>query len=154
MAKNGNAVVLEWYFAKVKETGNQSALSINAANSDGYQPIFLACWQGYKSILDEEADKKQIIENRTKVVKLLLDNGALSNVRSSHQGMTPLHWAAYHGDEEIVDELLKSGALQLYNEKKLAPVDVAGFRGKGAVVEIFCRHLAQHIVAEKTTVVQ
>ena len=43
MAKNGNAVVLEWYFAKVKETGNQMSLGINRANWQGYKPIFIAC---------------------------------------------------------------------------------------------------------------
>ena len=36
MAKNGNAVVLEWYFAKVKETGRKAALNVNGTNALGY----------------------------------------------------------------------------------------------------------------------
>ena len=128
MAKNGNAVVLEWYFAKVKETGRKAALNVNGTNALGYQPIFLVCWQGFKSSLDETDDRVQIRENRLTCVKLMLDNGALANVRSILLGMTPLHWAAYHGDHQIVDELMNSGANQLLNENKHAPVDIAGFR--------------------------
>ena len=41
----------------------------------------------------------------------MLDKGSLTNFRTQLLGMTPLHWAAYNGDEEIVEELLKNGAI-------------------------------------------
>ena len=107
MAKNGNAAVLDWYFKKVEETGRQAFLNVNHRNSQGYAPIFLACQQGHKNTLDEEDYKEYIKTNRLRCVKLLLSAGSLTNFRTSLLGMTPLHWAAFNGDEEIVDELLK-----------------------------------------------
>ena len=52
------------------------------------------------------------------VVALLLDGGANPNMGRlhgiadgiTHSGMTPLHWAAFHGDKAILLKLLESGA--------------------------------------------
>ena len=143
MAKNGNAIVLEWYFKKVEETGRQAFLNVNHRNSMGYAPIFLACQHGHKSTLSEQDDKEFIRANRLRCVKTLLSNGSLASFRTALLGMTPLHWAAYYGDAEVADELLKCGAPQILNTNKHNPVDIAGFRGNQSVVEVFCEHLAR-----------
>ena len=76
----------------------------------GFSPMFLVCQQGHKSNVDEIEEKEFIKANRLRCVKILLNNGSLTNFRTMLLGMTPLHWAAYNGDAEIVDELLKQGA--------------------------------------------
>jgi len=39
--------------------------------------------------------------------------------------MTPLHWAAYHNDFEVVKLLLEKGAEQKVNRENSFPVDIA-----------------------------
>ena len=42
-------------------------------------------------------------------------------------GMTPLHWAAYQGDSEMIQLLLDKGAKQNMTINGNTPVDIAGF---------------------------
>ena len=41
--------------------------------------------------------------------------------------MTPLHWAAYQGDTDMVELLLKNGAKMIMTKLGDTPVDMAGF---------------------------
>jgi ankyrin repeat protein len=41
--------------------------------------------------------------------------------------MTPLHWAAYHNDVEVVKLLTEHGAKQEKNNDGYYPVDIAAF---------------------------
>ena len=43
--------------------------------------------------------------------------------------MTPLHWAAFHGDPLLVQMLLENGAEMRFNVNDITPVDMAGFMG-------------------------
>jgi len=47
--------------------------------------------------------------NRVEIAKLLLDAGADVTARGQHGGMA-LHWAAWHGHVEMVNQLLERGA--------------------------------------------
>ena len=69
-------------------TGN----GVNKRNDDGETRLYRAARSG-----------------NIKEVKRLLNNGANPDVPDAH-GLTPLHQAAYWGETEIVDLLIKAGA--------------------------------------------
>jgi ankyrin repeat protein len=51
-------------------------------------------------------------------------------------GMTALHWAAYHDDVEMVEQLLRAGAnVQAANRYGVTPLSLACTNGHGALVE-------------------
>ena len=72
---------------------------MNAENSSGYPPLFLACWRGHSFKLDDKDDVDEIKENRSKCVELLLEQGADTDFATHKLQMTAMHWAAYHGDD-------------------------------------------------------
>ena len=57
--------------------------------------------------LNEVADAAR--NNRSGVVRAMLDRGFPLTATSQH-GATPLHWAAYHGNSQLVADLLARGA--------------------------------------------
>ena len=66
----------------------------------GNTPLLTICFIGSKQ------------EDDTKIVDILLENGDLINKWCGTDKMTPLCWAAYHGDIEIVQRLLAKGQMQ------------------------------------------
>ena len=54
--------------------------------------------------------------------------------------MTPLHWASYQSNEEMVRLLLDAGALQTMTKLGDTPVDMAGFCGEEATVDEFLKY--------------
>ena len=69
------------------------------------------------------------MKKRRETVEYLLDCGADINHASPKLGMTPLHWAAFHGDPLLVQLLLDRGAKLMFNVNEITPVDMAGFMG-------------------------
>ena len=65
--------------------------------------------------------------------------------------MTPLHWAAYQGDSDMVQLLLDSGARQYQTILGNTPVDIAGFCKNTEVVLTFCQELDKRIQQEVAT---
>lgn len=75
-------------------------------DNNGRSPLFLVCFKGY---LGAEALAGKTEETQTKrmeCAKILIDNGAQVNFTTSKIYMTPLHWAAYQSDEQMVSLLL------------------------------------------------
>ena len=62
--------------------------------------------------------------------------------------MTPLHWAAYHNDEEVVKLLQANGAESFKTILGNTPVDLAGFCKNTEVVLVFCKDLERKILAK------
>ena len=79
---------------------------------------------------------------------ILVENGADINFLDKISGMTPLHWAAYHDDSDLVKYLLKKGAKIKFSLENFTPVDIAGFCQNANVVKVFCRDLEKFIEAE------
>ena len=70
--------------------------------------------------------------------------------------MTPLHWAAYHDDADLVAFLLQKGAKQKLSKKNkssgatgLAPVDLAGICGNKKTLGFFIDHLESKLDYEE-----
>ena len=71
------------------------------------------------------------------MVKFLLSEGANPSVAEAN-GITPLHWAASHGDLETVQSLVAGGAdLKAKNGGGKTPLEEAALRNRTAIVEFF-----------------
>ena len=66
--------------------------------------------------------------------------------------MTPLHWAAYHGDPNLVKLFCERGALQTASDHGHRPVDIAGYCGKIKAVKKLAYNLALKVLHEETLV--
>lgn len=100
----------------------------------GNTALLLACIRRY-----EEPQKQQ---NQYQVVKELITIGkADPNVSNPHTLFTPLHWAAVHGANDIVNILLQYGAKAYMPDKKgHFPLDYAGLFKHQMTVSILLKH--------------
>jgi ankyrin repeat protein len=106
-----------------RKFGHDEILQLLMERSPADVKILAACWLGdeaiFKSLLRAEpdlashltdADRRQIAHaarnNDIKAVRLMLEAGLPTNAQGQH-GATPLHWAAFHGNTAMVDDLLR-----------------------------------------------
>ena len=75
LAKNGNAAVLEWYLDKRKWSSDPYSPSIDLLDKNGYSPLFLTCWRGYKGKITSE-EREEIRINRMNCAELLIADEA------------------------------------------------------------------------------
>lgn len=131
------------------------AMQVWAISPDGWAPLHLAAGfagpPAVRLLLEHGAHAHQVshnpqrnqplhaaiaLANSTETITLLLEAGADVNATQAG-GFTPLHQAAAAGKREIVEQLLKSGALPnaRCDQGKL-PVDYARERGHTTVAEL------------------
>eukprot|EP00942_MAST-04A_sp_MAST-4A-sp1_P000583 g583.t1 len=102
----------------LQKLGNQTATVsfINRHDAYGNTAIYLACVHPQTT--------------SAAIVKHLLEFGANRLLRKTTTGMTPLHWAAYNGDAEVVNLLLndRAGAQAVVarNKDNKTALDIAG----------------------------
>ena len=74
--------------------------------------------------------KDEAFEDRLDIVSCLVDAGADPNSHRVSTKMTPMHWAAYNGDEGVVKFLLDQEGVDpyIYSYNGLLPIDTAGLR--------------------------
>lgn len=105
----------------IKELVEIHHLDINRCNAMGYTPLYLACKNGYTSIVEYLNDKGAIIPNTTplhiaaewghlSVVEFLLKSFGMDVNSKDNEGCTALHLAAKHGRNSIIQLLLAEGA--------------------------------------------
>ena len=82
---------------------------IDSLDKNGYSPLFLTCWKGYKGKIANE-EREEVFENRLICARVLIEEGADVNFTTKRLKMTPLHWAAYHGDPKLVKLLIDRNA--------------------------------------------
>ena len=79
-------------------------------------------------------------EGHTKVVELLIANGADVNAKNDN-GWTPLHLAAYWGGKEIVELLIAAGAdVNAKNDNGNTPLDWAILRKHTETADLLRKH--------------
>ena len=100
--------MLKWVINKWDEEG--VAYDLEKKDSDGNQPLLAVCLRGYLGSEGMAASSRSTKEKRLEVVKILLEHGADINIKSGIVEMTPLHWAAYNKDPNVVAHLLRQGA--------------------------------------------
>ena len=137
---------MQWIINKWAEYGVD--LDIDALDQHGYTPLYLVCYKGYLGTDGIAASSPDTRMKRKLCVEALIKRGADINYITPKLNMTPLHWAAFQGDAELVQLLLENGAEQLANVYDLYPVDIAGFMNKAEVIMTFCKNLEKKIMVE------
>ncbi len=120
---------------------------VNAYAEDGFQPLGLACFFGHyetaeyltkmgaqintpsRNPLKAVPIQSAAAAGHTKIVILLLDNGADPNLREQG-GYTPLHAAAQNGDVGMIRALINHGAdVKIASQDGKLPIDLANQAG-------------------------
>jgi ankyrin repeat protein len=117
---------LGWYVSPhqvAKKFGHQDVLRLLQERSPIDVKLIEACWMGdeasalairreHPHVVDRlnEADRRLVAHaarnNEADVVGLMLKCGWRVNARGQHQA-TPLHWAAFHGNHEMAQAILR-----------------------------------------------
>ena len=99
-ALHGNPTCVEWIHEKWTKHGIK--LDIDMEDHNGFSPLYLVCFKGFIGQEGLAKFDEKMRQKRIEIVKFLLDKGANVNFRTPKLQMTPLHWAAYQGDAELV----------------------------------------------------
>jgi hypothetical protein len=128
-AKAGGTIyqwTLGWHVSAhdvARKFGHDDVLRLLMDRSPAEVRLLAACWagdeSGVRSLLGEnpdlaaslsEPDRRQVANaarnNQLVAVRLMLAAGLPADARGQHGG-TPLHWAAWHGNVEMVREILR-----------------------------------------------
>ena len=105
------------------DRGHRDLLEILNARSPAEVRLIEACWIGDAGTVERlrssggpaltfTSDDQELLahaarNNRTAAVRLLLECGFPADVRGQHRA-TPLHWAAFHGNAEMITAILRS----------------------------------------------
>lgn len=125
--------------------------TLAAADGHAETPLHAAAWAGdlaeLRTLIEAGADPDiadSIDETplfgaaawgRSDVAAYLLSAGARHDLRETTAGLTPLHWAASHGNLETLRVLVEAGADPAAQDRSgRLPIDLAHLHGKGAHV--------------------
>ncbi|GAB2691916.1 hypothetical protein GCM10027037_14060 [Mucilaginibacter koreensis] len=127
--------------------------SVNDFNDDGFTPLALACYFGHyevaRYLILKGADVNQclnnslnicplhlaVASNNIDIVRMLIEHNVQINVQQS-SGINALHYAAKHGDPDMLILLLENGAVDMPMEDGKLPADLAREQGFTAIADI------------------
>jgi len=98
-----------------RDFGRQEVFDLLMDRSPAALQVAVACELGDEANIETSIDippedarrlASAAQNNNTQAVRLMLKAGWPVNVRGQHGG-TPLHWAAWHGNAEMVEEILR-----------------------------------------------
>lgn len=105
--------------------------------------VLLAALLASASLMAAAADTRLVdaaMRGDTAAVRALLTQGVSVNVPDG-DGSTALHWAAYHGDLELTQALLKAGASLKATTRigSMTPLFMAARQGHDAVIDVLLK---------------
>lgn len=127
--------------------------SVNDYNDDGFTPLALACYFGHyevaRYLILKGADVNQslnnslgiyplhlaVASNNIDIVRMLIEHNVQINVQQN-SGVSALHYAAKHGDPDMLILLLENGAHDMPMEDGKLPADLAREQGFNEIAEI------------------
>jgi ankyrin repeat protein len=118
---------LGWYVSPhqvARKIGHEDVLRLLEERSPADVKLIEACWMGDEAVAMairrenpnvvgrlDEAGRRMVAHaarnNETDVVRLMLECGWPVDARGQHQA-TPLHWAAFHGNDKMAQSILRS----------------------------------------------
>ena len=106
-ANNGNSDIVEFICDCINdEFPSLKDMMINLENKFKFTPLLSVCFRGYLT----KGTKKDADQDRIRIVRCLIKNGARASYVTSDTKLSALHWAAYNKDYAVVKELLLAGA--------------------------------------------
>ncbi len=127
--------------------------TVNEYNADGFTPLALACYFGHyevaRYLILKGADVNKslnnslgicplhlaVANNNLDIVRMLIEHNVQINVQQN-SGVSALHYAAKHGDAEMLILLLENGAVDQPMEDGKLPADLARENGYIAIADI------------------
>jgi ankyrin repeat protein len=95
------------------------------------------CFRGYLT----KGTKKDADQNRIKIVKCLILNGARADFVTTDTKMSAMHWAAYNKDYAVIKALLNAGAPEFaFSHMGRLAIDIAGSSLAYEVIDICLDH--------------
>jgi ankyrin repeat protein len=129
-------------------------------SGDGFTGLHLASFFGQtrvvRYLLDSGSDIAAVSRNplgvqplhaalaskKVETAQFLISRRAPVNTRQAGEGLTPLHYAAAHGHEDIVRQLLKRGAdIAAKNSDGKTPLMMAEERGHASLVALLSKSI-------------
>ena len=116
-----------------------SGLSLRQMLIPGFRDVEGVSYAIQTRIKNNPEEAKQLVfdaskKGLTRIVKVLLDNGADTDVKDE-EGYAPLHWAAQEGHTDIVMMLLDAGAdMDVKDEEDWTPLHWAAYFGYTDIV--------------------
>lgn len=96
--------------------------------------MFLACFRCF------DQDESEAYVARIYCVKALVEASANVNYQKPNTQLTPLHWACFNGDKEVVKYLLSKGAEQKMSKLNQTPLGIAGVSQHSHIVACILDH--------------
>ena len=94
---------------------------INSESKYGETPLLIS------AMLLHKGASQGVNKEREDFIDYLLGHGAMVNTCNNYTLWTPAHWAARHGDDELLEKLLTKGAMPFTPDSKgYFPIDYAG----------------------------
>lgn len=123
-------------------------------NDEGLSPVLAALYRGERELVDPILDANPLLDvfdsaavGRTRGLQALLEDDPSLVSSWSPDGFTPLHLAAYFGEEDAAKELLERGAdpsvVSRHAEIRVAPIQSAAAGEHDEIVRLLLEHGAR-----------
>ena len=107
----------------------------------GFTPLLCVSFRGYHVV----GQKDRAVENRYRIIRVLLEAGAVANLTRQETNMTAMHWLAFNNDPDAIRELInwQDADHLIFSHDNNLPIDIAGTTPSMESVDVFLEHYAE-----------